>query len=182
MWMQMASLKCMASGQIWRVLIRLTISSSAVFYLLVSRCFGSMSVNVRPQCTIIQCFTFSQSSSFQVTNKVVWWHPPNLWCLWCFGSRLLIWCASLLSQESSEIKGKDTFSFLLLVMFSSLCLISKRLDKDKCLMCFLLLNSRYLISFSIIKSPSSLEEFVCVHACVRVCFYNAWSTNYLPTV
>lgn len=61
MWMQMASLKCMASGQIWRVLIRLTISSSAVFYLLVSRCFGSMSVNVRPQCTIIQCFTYSPS-------------------------------------------------------------------------------------------------------------------------
>lgn len=60
---------------------------------------------------------FSQSSSFQVTNKVVWWHPPNLWCLWCFGSRLLIWCANLLSQESSEIKGKDTFSFLLLVIF-----------------------------------------------------------------
>lgn len=164
MWMQMASLKCTASGQIWRVLIRLTISSSAVFYLLVSRCFGSRSVNARPQCTI-QCFTFSQSSSFQVTNKVVRWHVPKLWCLWCFGSRLLIWCASLPSQESSEIKGKDTFSFLLLVMFSSLCLNSKKLDKDKCLMCFLLLNSHYLIPFSINKSPSSLDVCVCV--CVR---------------
>lgn len=176
MWMQMASLKCMASGQIWRVLIHLTISSSAVFYLLVSRCFGSRSVNVRHHPVF---HIFSQSSSFQVTNKVVWWHPPKLWCLWCFGSRLLIWCARLLSQENSEIKGKQrTHSHFYFWWCFRHCVWSPKSLIKTSVWCvfFSWTHNIWSPSVSLSLQAPLRSLCVCVLSCVCV-FYNAWSTK-----